>query len=96
MSEQIKHECGIAMVRLLKPLEYYLNRYGTSTWALNKLHLLMEKQHNRGQDGAGIACIKLNPKPGTKYINRHRSNSNTPIADIFKAAYSEINVAIDG
>ncbi len=96
MSEQIKHECGIAMVRLLKPLEYYLNRYGTSTWALNKLHLLMEKQHNRGQDGAGIACIKLNPKPGTKYINRHRSNSNTPIADIFKAAYSEINLAIDG
>jgi amidophosphoribosyltransferase len=96
MSEQIKHECGIAMVRLLKPLEYYLNRYGTSTWALNKLHLLMEKQHNRGQDGAGIACIKLNPKPGTKYINRHRSNSNTPIADIFKVAYSEINLAIDG
>ena len=96
MSEQIKHECGIAMVRLLKPLEYYLNRYGTSTWALNKLHLLMEKQHNRGQDGAGIACIKLDPKPGSKYINRHRSNSNTPIADIFKAAYSEINQAIDG
>lgn len=91
MSEQIKHECGIAMVRLLKPLEYYLNKYGTSTWALNKLHLLMEKQHNRGQDGAGIACIKLDPRPGSKYINRHRSNSNTPIGDVFKAAYSEIN-----
>lgn len=91
MSEQIKHECGIAMVRLLKPLEYYLNRYGTSTWGLNKLHLLLEKQHNRGQDGAGIACIKLDPVPGYKYIDRHRSNSNTPIADIFNAAYAEIN-----
>lgn len=90
MSEQIKHECGIAMVRLLKPLEYYLSKYGTSTWGLNKLHLLMEKQHNRGQDGAGIACIKLDPAPGTKYINRFRSNSNTPIADIFTQAYAEI------
>jgi amidophosphoribosyltransferase len=95
MSEPIKHECGIAMVRLLKPLEYYLNRYGTSTWGLNKLHLLMEKQHNRGQDGAGIACIRLDPKPGSKYINRHRSNSNTPIADVFRAAYEEINLAAD-
>jgi amidophosphoribosyltransferase len=91
MSEQIKHECGIAMVRLLRPLEYYLNKYGTSTWALNKLHLLMEKQHNRGQDGAGIACIKFDPRPGIKYINRHRSNSNTPIADVFRSAYGEIN-----
>ncbi len=91
MSEQIKHECGIAMVRLLKPLEYYLSRYGTSTWALNKLHLLMEKQHNRGQDGAGIASIKFDPSPGMKYINRHRSNSNTPIADVFKSAYAEIH-----
>jgi amidophosphoribosyltransferase len=95
MSEQIKHECGIAMVRLLKPLEYYLNRYGTSTWGLNKLHLLMEKQHNRGQDGAGIACIKFDPRPGTKYINRHRSNSNTPIADVFRWAYDEINTAVN-
>lgn len=95
MSEQIKHECGIALVRLLKPLEYYLNRYGTSTWGLNKLHLLMEKQHNRGQDGAGIACVKLDPKPGSTYINRHRSNSNTPIADVFTAAYSEINKYIN-
>jgi amidophosphoribosyltransferase len=91
MSEQIKHECGIAVVRLLKPLEYYLNKYGTSTWGLNKLHLLLEKQHNRGQDGAGIACIKLDPEPGFKYIDRHRSNSNTPITDIFTAAYTEIN-----
>ncbi|HLN54192.1 MAG TPA: hypothetical protein VK212_10825 [Lentimicrobium sp.] len=94
MSEQIKHECGIAVVRLLKPLEYYLTKYGTSTWGLNKLHLLLEKQHNRGQDGAGIACIKLDPEPGSKYIDRHRSNTNTPIADIFNAAYSEINTYI--
>ncbi|NTW23163.1 MAG: amidophosphoribosyltransferase [Lentimicrobium sp.] len=96
MSEQIKHECGIAMVRLLKPLEYYLNKYGTATWGLNKLHLLMEKQHNRGQDGAGIASIKFDPRPGMKYINRHRSNSNTPIADVFKAAYGEINLLTEG
>ncbi|PKP03359.1 MAG: amidophosphoribosyltransferase [Bacteroidetes bacterium HGW-Bacteroidetes-9] len=96
MSEQIKHECGIAMIRLLKPLEYYLNKYGTSTWALNKLHLLMEKQHNRGQDGAGIACIKFDPKPGEKYINRHRSNSGSPISDVFKSAYNEINEVVDG
>ncbi|HAH58132.1 MAG: amidophosphoribosyltransferase [Lentimicrobium sp.] len=93
MSEQIKHECGIALVRLLKPLEYYPGRYGTSTWALNKLHLLMEKQHNRGQDGAGIACIKFDPNPGSKYINRFRSNSNSPISDVFKWAYDEINAA---
>lgn len=91
MSEQIKHECGIAMVRLLKPLEHYFGKYGTATWGLNKLHLLMEKQHNRGQDGAGIACIKFDPIPGSVYINRHRSNSGTPISDVFKAAYAEIN-----
>ncbi len=91
MSEQIKHECGIAMVRLLKPLEHYQGKYNTNTWGLNKLHLLMEKQHNRGQDGAGIACIKLDPVPGQQYISRHRSNTNTPIADVFMAAYSEIN-----
>ncbi|MFH1120511.1 MAG: amidophosphoribosyltransferase [Bacteroidota bacterium] len=95
MSEQIKHECGIAIVRLLKPLEHYLSKYGTSTWALNKLHLLMEKQHNRGQDGAGIAGIKFDPKPGTKYISRNRSNSNTPIADVFKSAYSEIHQIVN-
>ncbi|MDD3742321.1 MAG: amidophosphoribosyltransferase [Lentimicrobiaceae bacterium] len=93
MSDQIKHECGIALVRLLKPLEYYSTRYGTSTWALNKLHLLMEKQHNRGQDGAGIACIRFDPNPGSKYINRLRSNSNSPISDVFKWAYDEINAA---
>ena len=83
MSDQIKHECGIAMIRLLKPLEYYLAKYGTCLYGLNKMYLLMEKQHNRGQDGAGIANIKFDVNPGKKYINRLRSNSSTPIKDIF-------------
>ena len=83
MSERITHECGIALVRLLKPLEYYLARYGTALYGLNKLHLLMQKQHNRGQDGAGIANIKFDLEPGNKYINRVRSNSDSPIKDIF-------------
>ncbi|MBN2172704.1 MAG: amidophosphoribosyltransferase [Bacteroidales bacterium] len=90
MSELIKHECGIAFIRLLKPLEYYLAKYGTSLYGLNKLHLLMQKQHNRGQDGAGIAGIKLNMKPGQSYINRIRSNSETPIKDIFNQIYDKI------
>ncbi|MEN8223925.1 MAG: amidophosphoribosyltransferase [Bacteroidota bacterium] len=84
MSEQIKHECGIALVRLLKPLEYYLSKYGTPLYGLNKLHLMMQKQHNRGQDGAGVACLKFDLDPGHEYINRIRSNSVTPIQDIFK------------
>ncbi len=87
MSDQIKHECGIALLRLRKPLEYYLAKYGTAFYGLNKMHLLMQKQHNRGQDGAGIASIKLNQPPGQKYIDRQRSNSTTPIKDIFSAAY---------
>lgn len=87
MSEQIKHECGIAFIRLLKPLEYYYTRYGTTLYGINKLHLLMEKQHNRGQDGAGVATIKLNIQPGNKYIDRVRSNSAGPIDDIFKQIY---------
>ncbi len=87
MSEPIKHECGIAMVRLLKPLEFYLSKYGTAFYGLNKLHLMMQKQHNRGQDGAGIACLKFDLDPGNKYINRIRSNSVSSIQDIFKQAY---------
>lgn len=83
MSDAIKHECGIAMVRLLKPLSYYKEKYGTSFYALNKMYLLMEKQHNRGQDGAGLANIKFDMKPGKRYISRHRSNSSTPIKDVF-------------
>jgi len=87
MSEQIKHECGIAFIRLLKPLEYYHARYCTTLYGINKLHLLMEKQHNRGQDGAGVTSIKLNIAPGSRYIDRVRSNAPGSIDDIFKQIY---------
>lgn len=83
MSDQIKHECGIAFIRLRKPLSYYVEKYGTAAYGLNKLYLLMEKQHNRGQDGAGVANIKLNVEPGQRYISRVRSNDNQPIKEIF-------------
>jgi len=83
MSDAIKHECGIAMIRLLKPLSYYKEKYGSSFYALNKMYLLMEKQHNRGQDGAGLANIKFDMAPGKRYISRHRSNTSTPIKDLF-------------
>ncbi|MEO5645758.1 MAG: amidophosphoribosyltransferase [Bacteroidia bacterium] len=83
MSEQIKHECGVALIRLLKPLQYYIDKYGTPMYGLNKLYLLMEKQHNRGQDGAGVATIKFDIPPGTRYISRYRSTSPTAIKDIF-------------
>ncbi|MCG8574928.1 MAG: class II glutamine amidotransferase, partial [Flavobacteriales bacterium] len=84
MSDAIKHECGIALLRLKKPLEYYLQKYGTAFYGLNKMYLLMEKQHNRGQDGAGLANIKFNMEPGERYISRVRSLANQPIQDIFK------------
>ena len=84
MSDQIKHECGIAMIRLLQPLEYYQKKYGTCLYGLNKLRLLLQKQRNRGQDGAGLACIKLDPKPGTRYISRKRSISNNYLEDLFQ------------
>jgi amidophosphoribosyltransferase len=83
MSDALYHECGIALVRLLKPLEFYLEKYGTALYGVNKLSLLMEKQHNRGQDGAGVACIKLDVSPGEKYISRYRSVEKNAIADIF-------------
>jgi len=83
MSDSIHHECGIALIRLLKPLEFYLAKYGTAFYGLNKLHLLMQKQHNRGQDGAGIASIKFDLEPGNRFINRIRSVANAPIQDIF-------------
>jgi len=92
MTDEIKHECGIALIRLLKPLEYYQLKYGTWRWGLNKLYLLMEKQHNRGQDGAGIACIKFDTEPGNYYLDRIRSVSSAAINDIFeelRVAYSE-------
>lgn len=84
MSDPIKHECGIALLRLKKPLEYYLEKYGTAFYGLNKMYLLMEKQHNRGQDGAGLVNIKLNMNPGERYISRHRSIDSKPIQDIFE------------
>lgn len=92
MSEAVKHECGIALIRLLKPLEFYQAKYGSSVYGLNKLHLLMEKQHNRGQDGAGIAAIKFDVVPGQKYINRYRSNSASPINDIFKQVFDRLAI----
>ena len=87
MSDSIKHECGIAVVRLLKPLEYYQKKYGTSLYGLNKMYLLMQKQHNRGQDGAGVATIKLDPEPGKRYISRIRSNHPQPLKDVFTQVY---------
>ena len=84
MSESIKHECGIALVRLLKPLSYYQEKYGTSLYGLNKLYLLMEKQHNRGQDGAGIATIKLNVSPGNRYISRYRAMGSSAVSEVFE------------
>ena len=84
MSDQIKHECGVAFIRLLKPLSFYQQKYGTALYGLNKLYLLMEKQHNRGQDGAGVATIKLDIEPGKRYISRHRSMASNAVADIFE------------
>ena len=86
MSDAVKHECGVAMLRLLKPLEFYQKKYGTTFYGLNKMYLLMEKQHNRGQDGVGLANIKLDVEPGKKYISRKRSIATNPIQDVFKQA----------
>ena len=93
MSDPIKHECGIAMLRLLKPLDFYQKKYNTPFYALNKMYLLMEKQHNRGQDGAGLANIKLNVKPGQRFISRLRSNAQQPIQNIFKKINDKLNAA---
>ncbi|MFD1094608.1 amidophosphoribosyltransferase [Salegentibacter chungangensis] len=91
MSDALKHECGIAHIRLLKPLEYYKEKYGSAFYGVNKMYLMMEKQHNRGQDGAGFASIKLNTAPGDRYISRVRSNQAQPIQDIFDQINSRIN-----
>ena len=85
--EQLKHECGVAMVRLLKPLEYYQHKYGTWMWGLNKLYLLMEKQHNRGQEGAGMACVKLNASSGEEYMFRERAIGTNAISEIFNTIH---------
>ncbi|MCA6449113.1 MAG: amidophosphoribosyltransferase [Chitinophagaceae bacterium] len=91
MSDEIKHECGLAYIRLRKPFSYYLQKHGSVTYGLNKLYLLMEKQHNRGQDGAGIAAVKLNTEPGSPFLHRMRSNAQQPIADIFFKVGQEIS-----
>jgi amidophosphoribosyltransferase len=91
MSDPVKHECGLAFIRLRKPFSYYQQKYGTVLWGLNKLYLLMEKQHNRGQDGAGIATVKLNVEAGYPFMYRNRSINNQPIADIFRQIGSEID-----
>ena len=90
MSDEIKHECGLAFIRLRKPFSYYQQQYGTVMWGLNKLYLLMEKQHNRGQDGAGVATVKLNVEPGYPFLQRIRSSANQPIVDIFTQINSEV------
>jgi len=90
MSDPIKHECGLAFIRLRKSFSYYHQKYGTVMWGLNKLYLLMEKQHNRGQDGAGIATVKLDVEPGYPFMNRMRSNASQAIADIFQKVGKEI------
>ena len=92
MSDQIKHECGIALIRLLKPLEFYQKKYGSKSYGANKMYLMMEKQHNRGQDGAGLATVKIGAKPGEKYIFRERSSAKQPIQEVF----SRVNERIAG
>ena len=91
MSDALQHECGIALVRLLKPLEFYKEKYGTAFYGIQKMYLLMEKQHNRGQDGAGFASIKLDMEPGERYISRVRSNHAQPIQDVFAQINDRIN-----
>ncbi|MCG9899155.1 MAG: amidophosphoribosyltransferase [Hydrotalea sp.] len=91
MSDEIKHECGLAFIRLRKPFSFYLQKYGSVMYGLNKLYLLMEKQHNRGQDGAGIAAVKLDVEPGYPFLARLRSNANQPIADIFFQIGKEVD-----
>lgn len=95
MSDAIKHECGISLIRLRKPLDYYKEKYGTAFYAVNKMYLMMEKQHNRGQDGAGFASIKLNMAPGERYMSRIRSIQPQPIQDIFDQINNRINTVFN-
>ncbi len=95
MSDAIKHECGIALVRLKKPLQFYKDKYGSAFYGINKMYLLMEKQHNRGQDGAGFASVKFNVEPGTRYISRVRSNQSQPIQDIFAQINDRLNGVLE-
>jgi amidophosphoribosyltransferase len=91
MSDQIKHECGFVLIRLRKPLEYYKEKYGSWTYGLNKLYLLMEKQHNRGQDGAGVVSLKIDQHSGSRYLSRERSNKTNPIQTVFKDIHKRMN-----
>ena len=91
MSDSIKHECGIAVVRLKKPLSYFKDKYGTALWGVNKLFLLMEKQHNRGQDGIGIGCVKLNMPLGQPYIFRRRDAARDSMASVFRKELKSFN-----
>ena len=91
MSESIKHECGIALIRLLHPAGYYIDKYGSWDYSLRKMYLMMEKQHNRGQDGAGLAGINIGADPGTRYIHRQRSKSSNAIKKVFEGIYRELN-----
>ena len=95
MSDAIKHECGIALVRLKKPLQFYKDKYGSAFYGINKMYLLMEKQHNRGQDGAGFASVKFNVEPGTRYISRVRSNQPQPIQDVFAQINERLNKVLE-
>jgi amidophosphoribosyltransferase len=93
MTEQLKHECGIVLLRLLKPIEFYKKKYGSELYGLQKMYLLMEKQHNRGQDGAGLVTVNLNNPPGNTYIFRERSNNGQPIKDVFDQIRRRYNEA---
>jgi len=95
MSDAIKHECGIALVRLKKPLQFYKDKYGSAFYGINKMYLLMKKQHNRGQDGAGFASVKFNVEPGTRYVSRIRSNKSQPIQDIFGQINDRLNGVLE-
>src|SRR6056297_2263272 len=95
MTDNIQHKCGIAMIRLLKPLDYYREKYGTWAYGLQKLYLLMEKQHNRGQDGAGVVSLKFGLPPGQSYLDRHRSNNANPIKRIFDLINRDIHAFAD-
>ncbi|MGY0407579.1 MAG: amidophosphoribosyltransferase [Polaribacter sp.] len=95
MSDAIKHECGIALVRLKKPLQFYKDKYGSAFYGINKMYLLMEKQHNRGQDGAGFASVKFNVPPGTRYVSRIRSNQAQPIQDVFAQINERLNSVLE-
>ena len=91
--EILKHECGVAMIRLLKPLSYYQEKYGTAFYGLNKLYLLMEKQHNRGQEGAGLGCIKFHSKPGNEFVFRERGLGSSAIQDIFASVKKDVEAS---